>query len=76
MDKIEEQEVDEQKWVKDSSVDHKGRAPLRASTGAWKAALFIIGKTSSLMKILDRNYSIRKCLSLELGSTSQTCNNW
>lgn len=35
---------DEEKWVYDSSVDHKGRVPLRASTGAWKASLFIIGK--------------------------------
>ena len=35
---------DEGKWVYDSSVDHKGRVPLRASTGVWKASLFIIGK--------------------------------
>ncbi|KAK3018988.1 hypothetical protein RJ639_003407 [Escallonia herrerae] len=35
-------EVDEEKWVYDSSVDHKGRVPLRASTGVWKASLFII----------------------------------
>ncbi|KAG5243034.1 protein NRT1/ PTR FAMILY [Salix suchowensis] len=34
--------VNEEKWVYDSSVDHKGRLPLRASTGAWKASLFII----------------------------------
>lgn len=34
----------EQKWVHDSSFDHKGRVPLRASTGAWKASLYIIGK--------------------------------
>ncbi|EOY07381.1 Major facilitator superfamily protein isoform 3, partial [Theobroma cacao] len=33
---------DEEKWVYDSSVDHKGRVPLRASTGVWKASLFII----------------------------------
>ncbi|KAE8666210.1 Protein NRT1/ PTR FAMILY 5.7 [Hibiscus syriacus] len=33
---------DEETWVYDSSVDHKGRLPLRASTGAWKASLFII----------------------------------
>ncbi|KAL2250466.1 UNVERIFIED_CONTAM: Protein NRT1/ PTR FAMILY 5.7 [Sesamum indicum] len=33
---------DEDKWVHDSSLDHKGRIPLRASTGAWKASLFII----------------------------------
>ncbi|XP_010262662.1 PREDICTED: protein NRT1/ PTR FAMILY 5.6 [Nelumbo nucifera] len=38
----ESEEVDEEKWVYDSSVDHKGRIPLRASTGVWKAALFII----------------------------------
>ncbi|KAM7464019.1 hypothetical protein LguiA_032140 [Lonicera macranthoides] len=35
-------DVDEEKWVYDSSMDHKGRAPLRASTGVWKASLFII----------------------------------
>ncbi|XP_051130149.1 protein NRT1/ PTR FAMILY 5.6-like [Andrographis paniculata] len=35
--------VDEKKWVYDSSTDRKGRIPLRASTGAWKAAFFIIG---------------------------------
>lgn len=42
----ETQEVVDQvyKWVHDSSVDHKGNIPLRASTGAWKASLFIIGK--------------------------------
>ena len=35
---------EQEKWVYDSSVDHKGRLPLRASTGVWKAALFIISK--------------------------------
>ncbi|KAI3458645.1 hypothetical protein Pfo_015308 [Paulownia fortunei] len=35
-------EVDQGKWVYDSSSDYKGRIPLRASTGAWKAAAFII----------------------------------
>ncbi|MCL7030915.1 hypothetical protein MKW94_006846 [Papaver nudicaule] len=38
----EEEISDDQKWVNDASVDHKGRRPLRASTGVWKAALFII----------------------------------
>lgn len=38
----EEGKVDAEKWVYDSSVDHKGRVPLRASTGVWKASLFII----------------------------------
>ncbi|KAI5584438.1 hypothetical protein BDE02_06G081300 [Populus trichocarpa] len=39
---VETRGVNEEKWVHDSSVDHKGRVPLRASTGAWKASLFII----------------------------------
>ncbi|XP_031267816.1 protein NRT1/ PTR FAMILY 5.6-like [Pistacia vera] len=39
---LEVGDVDEEKWVYDSSVDHKGRVPLRASTGVWKASLFII----------------------------------
>ncbi|XP_015055833.1 protein NRT1/ PTR FAMILY 5.6-like [Solanum pennellii] len=46
MDKIKKREelveIDEQKWVNDSSLDHKGRVPLRGSTGVWKASLFII----------------------------------
>ncbi|KAI3987109.1 hypothetical protein MKX01_036899 [Papaver californicum] len=38
----QEDSAKEEKWVSDASVDHKGRRPLRASTGVWKAALFII----------------------------------
>ncbi|KAA8539671.1 hypothetical protein F0562_026363 [Nyssa sinensis] len=38
----EVREGDQEKWVYDSSVDYKGRVPPRASTGVWKAALFII----------------------------------
>ncbi|CAA0836349.1 Protein NRT1/ PTR FAMILY 5.7 [Striga hermonthica] len=34
--------MDDNKWVLDSSVDRKGRIPLRAKTGSWKAALCII----------------------------------
>lgn len=50
MNKREESaEIDEQKWVYDSSFDHKGRVPLRGSTGVWKASLFIIGKQSITM---------------------------
>lgn len=40
---VKTEEGDEKKWVHDSSVDHKGKVPLRASTGSWKAAFFIIG---------------------------------
>ncbi|PSS09849.1 Protein NRT1/ PTR FAMILY 5.6 like [Actinidia chinensis var. chinensis] len=39
--------VDEEKWVYDSSLDHKGRIPLRASTGVWKASIFIIRPQNS-----------------------------
>ncbi|KAK4392268.1 protein NRT1/ PTR FAMILY 5.7 [Sesamum angolense] len=42
MDQNKIQQPDCEKWVYDSSVDYKGRVPIRASTGAWKAALFII----------------------------------
>ncbi|KAK9055533.1 hypothetical protein SSX86_026617 [Deinandra increscens subsp. villosa] len=42
MEHLEKGQVDEQKWVHDSSFDHRGRTPLRASTGAWRASLFII----------------------------------
>ncbi|CAN1292007.1 Protein NRT1/ PTR FAMILY 5.6 [Linum perenne] len=30
------------KWVHDSSLDHKGNIPLRDATGVWKASFFII----------------------------------
>jgi peptide/histidine transporter 3/4 len=34
----------DERWVEDSSVDYQGRPPLRAATGSWKAAMFIICK--------------------------------
>lgn len=34
----------DEKWVCDSSVDYNGSVPVRASTGVWKASLFIICK--------------------------------
>ncbi|XP_019706211.1 protein NRT1/ PTR FAMILY 5.6 [Elaeis guineensis] len=40
--RVLESEVDDKRRVNDLSVDHKGRAPLKASTGVWKASLFII----------------------------------
>ncbi|KAK1642934.1 hypothetical protein QYE76_060739 [Lolium multiflorum] len=39
---VEEVEMEGEKWVDDSSVDHHGRPPLRDATGSWKAAMFII----------------------------------
>ena len=40
--------TDEIKWVRDSSLDHKGKVPLRDLTGSWKASLFIVGKEKYL----------------------------
>ncbi|KAK4775945.1 hypothetical protein SAY87_023906 [Trapa incisa] len=40
--RVKPEETDGDKWVHDSSTDHKGRLPLRASTGSWRASLFII----------------------------------
>ncbi|KAL1825584.1 hypothetical protein DCAR_0313757 [Daucus carota subsp. sativus] len=45
MEKLKKEETlddNEDKFVHDYSVDHKGKVPLRASTGVWKASLFII----------------------------------
>lgn len=47
MEKLKKEETlddNEDKFVHDYSVDHKGKVPLRASTGVWKASLFIISK--------------------------------
>ncbi|CAJ1949363.1 unnamed protein product [Sphenostylis stenocarpa] len=40
--KVDGNRDDEMKWVRDSSLDHRGKLPLRTSTGSWKASLFII----------------------------------
>lgn len=48
VDSNREEFNDDMKWVRDSSFDYKGRVPLRASTGSWKASLFIIGKEEYL----------------------------
>lgn len=38
---------DKEKWVLDGSLDHRGNVPLRASTGAWRASLFLMGESST-----------------------------
>lgn len=43
------EESEEEKWVHDASVDYKGRVPLRASTGVWKASLFVLSKIPANM---------------------------
>ncbi|GFY83685.1 major facilitator superfamily protein [Actinidia rufa] len=73
--------VDEEKWVYDSSLDHKGRVPLRATTGVWKASLFIIaiefserlcyfGIATSLIIYLTR------VIHQDLKTAAKSCNYW
>lgn len=72
---------DDDKWVADSSVDYKGRVPLRASTGVWKASFFIIaiefgerlsyfGIATSLILYLT------KVLHEELKTAARSVNYW
>ncbi|KAF8402992.1 hypothetical protein HHK36_011086 [Tetracentron sinense] len=74
-------ETDEEKWVYDSSVDHRGKVPLRASTGVWKAALFIIaiefserlgyfGIATNLITYLT------KVIHLDLKTAAKSVNYW
>lgn len=74
-------EIDEQKWVYDSSFDHRGRTPLRASTGAWKASFFIIaiefaerlsyfGIATSLIIYLT------VVIHLDVKTSAKTANHW
>ncbi|XAR68892.1 hypothetical protein NMG60_11000296 [Bertholletia excelsa] len=73
--------VDEEVWVYDSSVDHKGRVPRRARTGVWKASLFIIaiefserlsyfGIATSLIIYLT------KVIHQDLKTAAKSCNYW
>nr|AFK39795.1 unknown [Lotus japonicus] len=69
------------KWVHNSSMDYKGSVPLRASTGSWKAALFIIaiefcerlsyfGIATSLVLYLT------KVIHQDLKTTARNVNYW
>ncbi|AQK61883.1 protein NRT1/ PTR FAMILY 5.6 [Zea mays] len=71
----------EEAWVHDSSVDHRGRSPARATTGSWKAAMFIIliefserlsyfGIATSLMIYLT------KVLQEEMKAAAKNANYW
>ncbi|KAL5709388.1 hypothetical protein ACHQM5_020085 [Ranunculus cassubicifolius] len=74
-------EAGEEKWVYDSSLDHRGRTPLRSSTGVWKASLFILaiefserlsyfGIATNLITYLT------KVIHLELKTAAKTVNYW
>ncbi|GFP99840.1 protein nrt1/ ptr family 5.6 [Phtheirospermum japonicum] len=79
--KQEPEFVDDERWVRDTSLDHKGKIPLRASTGAWKASRFIIviefgerlnyfGLSMSLMIYLT------KVLNQDLKTAAKSVNYW
>lgn len=72
---------EQEKWVDDSSVDHRGRPPLRSATGSWKAAFFIIliefserlsyfGIATSLMLYLT------KVLQQDMKTAAENANYW
>ncbi|XP_029126884.1 protein NRT1/ PTR FAMILY 5.6 [Cajanus cajan] len=74
-------EENEEKWVHDASVDYKGRLPLRASTGVWKASLFILtiefservchfGLSSNLITYLT------KVMHKDLNTATKNVNYW
>ncbi|TKY65959.1 NRT1/ PTR FAMILY 5.6 [Spatholobus suberectus] len=78
---VKPDEADEMKWVHDSSVDHKGRVPLRASTGSWKAALFIIAiETSERLSFFGIATSLviyfTKVMHQELKTAARNVNYW
>ncbi|GFP99839.1 protein nrt1/ ptr family 5.6 [Phtheirospermum japonicum] len=79
--KQEPEFVDDERWVRDTSLDHKGKIPLRASTGAWKASIFVIvielserltyfGLALSLMIYLT------KVLNQDLNTAARSVNYW
>ncbi|RDX83153.1 Protein NRT1/ PTR FAMILY 5.6, partial [Mucuna pruriens] len=78
---VKPEEGDEMRWVHDSSVDHKGMVPLRASTGSWKAALFIIAiETSERLSFFGIATSLvlylTKVMHQELKTAARNVNYW
>lgn len=63
---------EEEKRVHDSSVDYKGRVPLRSSTGVWKASLFIISKFNLFVNVS----AIKKLVLRFLLKCSTDLNSW
>ncbi|PKU77108.1 protein NRT1/ PTR FAMILY 5.7 [Dendrobium catenatum] len=69
------------KWVHDSSIDYKRRTPLRASTGVWKASLFIIAiefseRLSYFGLSVNLIIYLTKFLHYELKEAAKSVNCW
>ncbi|KAG5125333.1 hypothetical protein JHK82_032070 [Glycine max] len=74
-------EESEEKWVHDASVDYKGRVPLRASTGVWKASLFVLtiefSERVSYFSIASNLISyLTKVMHEDLSTASKNVNYW
>ncbi|KAL1327266.1 hypothetical protein HN51_037336 [Arachis hypogaea] len=77
--KIEEEE--EEKWVLDASKDYKGRVPLRASTGSWKASLFVLTiefseRVSFLGIAINLISYLTKVIHEDLNTAAKNVNYW
>ncbi|KAI3721243.1 hypothetical protein L2E82_32249 [Cichorium intybus] len=71
----------EMKWVSDSSLDHKGRLPLRSSTGTWKASFFIIAiefseRLSYFAIATNLITYLTKVMHEDLTTAAKNVNNW
>ncbi|GFP86291.1 protein nrt1/ ptr family 5.7 [Phtheirospermum japonicum] len=70
-----------EKLVHDSSLDHKGRVPLRASTGTWKASIFIIGnefseRLSYFAQAMTLMIYLTKVIHQDLKTAAKSVNYW
>ncbi|CAJ1863285.1 unnamed protein product [Sphenostylis stenocarpa] len=81
----ESEENEEEKWVHDASVDYKGKIPLRASTGVWKASLFVLGEMPAIEfseRICQSGISsnlityLTKVMHEDLKTATKNVNNW
>ncbi|KAL7613678.1 hypothetical protein Lser_V15G08762 [Lactuca serriola] len=68
-------------FVCDSSLDHKGRLPLRSSTGTWKAAFFIIAiefteRLSYFAIATNLITYLTKVIHEDLTTAAKNVNNW
>ncbi|KAK9168301.1 hypothetical protein Syun_000441 [Stephania yunnanensis] len=72
---------DQEKRVYDSSIDHKGRIPLRSTTGAWRASLFVIAiefseRLSYFGIATNLIIYLTKVLHQDLKTAAKSTNNW
>ncbi|GMH23060.1 hypothetical protein Nepgr_024903 [Nepenthes gracilis] len=72
---------DDEKWVRDSSVDYNGNIPLRASTGVWRASIFIIAidfceRMSYFALATSLIIYLTKVIKQDLKTAAKSVNDW